>query len=157
GLHLVNALGEEKIHQGPGGSAELTANLGIEAAVQLRWRLHDTSDVTGDVEVREAYFWDLRPGAMSVAAALQFVPVKGAPSRLTLLLPEELEVRSLEATSANPIMAAVPVTILKNWHVTGQGPDRRLHIELSGPMVNPLQLFLSLAPKIHLAEGNVAL
>ena len=113
GLQLVNGLGEEKVLQKSAGSYELQGNLGREANVHLRWRLTNPPAASASVEVREAYFWDLRPGNASLSAALQFAPVKGTVSHFALDLPEDLDVRSLEATSANPARAAVPLALLR--------------------------------------------
>jgi hypothetical protein len=156
-LHLVGGFGLERVLQTAAGKHELQADLGREANVQVRWRLDRAPSPASTLEVREAYFWDLRPGAVSLSATLQFTPVKGTVSQLALTLPEELDVRSVEATSVSPAMGAVPNMPLKNWLVAGEGQDRQLRIELTGPVANPVQLFLSLVPRIQVAEGNLAL
>src|SRR5207237_1357323 len=118
--------GQDKVHQVSPNAYELNANLGPESAVHLRWHLHNAPVAATALEVREAYYWDLRPGAVSLSAALQFAPVKGTLSHLALVLPEDMEVRALDAVSGNPAMTAPPLSLLKKWYVTGKGGERQL-------------------------------
>ena len=156
GLQLVNHLGEENVYQIAPNTYELKADVGREAALHLRWRLNAPPARSSAVEVREAYFWDLRPGAAALSAALVFAPVKGTMDHLALALPEEMEIRSLDALLGNPA-GSEHRALLKKWYVTGQGTERQLHIDLAGPVANPVLLVLNLLPRIHLAEGTVLL
>ncbi len=108
-------------------------------------------------EVREAYYWDLHTGAATLSAALQYTPVKGLLAELCLSLPDGVEVRSVQVTAGKTVMAAPAVSLLKKWHITGKGADRKLHVVLSGPVAQRVHLSLSLVPRLSLAAGNVQL
>jgi hypothetical protein len=155
-LHLVKCLGEQKTRPSAGGY-ELTANLGGENAVELRWRSSTPPAASAAVDVREAYFWDLRPGAVALSAALQFTPIKGTVAALALDLPEEIDVRTVQVTSENPFVAGIPVSLLKKWRLTGSGNRRQLRVELTVPTANPVLLSLELVPRPPTVDGQALL
>jgi len=156
-LQLVTSQGEEKLHQVSPNTYELNANLGPESTVHLRWRLQNAPVAATAVEVREAYYWDLRPGAVSLSAAFQYAPFKGTLSHLALIFPEEMEVRALDAISGSPATAAPPLSLVKKWYIAGKGAERQLHVDLTGPVAQPVLLSLNLVPRINLAAGNIML
>src|SRR5947209_8136089 len=65
GLHLIGGLGETRVQLDKKGSATLQAQLGHENLVQLRWPAAvKLAQASTAVEVREAYYWDLRPQSL---------------------------------------------------------------------------------------------
>lgn len=156
GMQLVHSMGAQRQDARAPDLKELRASLGRESSVQLRWRLQQPPAGPIAAEVREAYFWDLRAGTVSLAAALQFVPVKGALTHLALVVPEGIDLRSLDATTGSGTMTPSPGLVSK-WYFTGSGMERQLHVELASPVASRVQLSLNLIPGINLATGNVLL
>ncbi len=93
-----------------------------------------------------------------MTAAVQFTPVKGSIDHLALILPDDFEVCSLDASLSTPLVAA-PATsnVLKNWVLTGKGAQRHLHVDLKRPVSSRILLTLSLVPRLRLATDNIQL
>ncbi len=156
-LKVVNCFGAESMAAKSSNNLELKANLGREATMHLRWRPSNSSALTGVTEFREAFMWNLRPGLASLTATWQFTPVKGSLSRLTLSLPEDFDVRTLDAILSNSGMNAGSTSVLKNWHFVGKGLQRQLQVDLTGPIASKVVLTLQLLPRVNMAAASVPL
>jgi hypothetical protein len=167
---VATALGRQEMAAGNQLHADLgLADLGQPAgasAVQLRWQQPGPTRPTGGIRLREYYFWDLRPGlpddrqplpaTPALTAVLQYALGGNAISHLLLDLPEDLEVRSLEATPALPLTALSHR--LKSWRLQPAGKGkRRLFLEWSGPVAGDIQLTLGLVPRQALGAGPLSL
>lgn len=159
GVHAPAAQGQTEVARSAGtGPQMVKAHLGREGQAVVRWRLESASGTptAGGVEVQEAYFWDLRPQAGSLTAVLNYVPGKGNLNQLALLLPEEVEVRSVEAL-VPPAGPGPPGSALKKWRLLGKGPDRQLVLELNAAGAPRVQVLLGLTPRLSLAPGSTLL
>src|SRR5262249_6843884 len=87
------------------GPRQLTAELGRDPLLHVRWRQPAAQMPRAVVKVREAYLWDLRGPAGSLTAILSYTVTAGTLTNLRIGLPEGLEVRSVEVsdlTAASP-------------------------------------------------------
>lgn len=161
GLQLLSAFGERTIDPAVPGAGpseadktrNITAQLGREAAVQVRWRVQSVQPPATAAEVREAYYWDLRPVAALLVANLQFTPVKGNLQKLSVALPDDIDVRTVEATTGQPNAPS----LVKGWSLTGKGADRQVHVDLTAPVAGRVVVQLSMAPRFNLAASQLLL
>ncbi|MCI0638520.1 MAG: hypothetical protein L0Y72_03035 [Gemmataceae bacterium] len=136
-------------------SQEWKLDLGRDGQVHWRWQTGKVSVAPGALEVREAYYWDLQPGSLSLTANLQYTAAKDAVNRVALTLPEKIEVRTVDVqTSAGPASSVLP---LKQWRVTGKGNDRQLVIDFVNPVTGKWNIQLGLVPRIAALAGPIAL
>jgi hypothetical protein len=136
----------------PRRPAELHAQLGAEPVLHIRWLEKAAPIQEKALEVREAYFWDLRPGTAALTGVLHYRTVRGATAHLTIHLPEGLDLRAVEIASALGGGA-----LLKGWHVSGRDNQRQLRLELAQPVSGELTCTLDLIPRLALAAGEQAL
>lgn len=166
-LHLVKSAGEERLTASQ-EKTEVRANLGREGLVRAIWRTGDgrttQSKMESNMEVRETYFWDLRSGSLNLSAALQYDVGKASVDRLTVALPSDLEVRSVEAGAplggvspigVSPIGANEPV--LRTWRLAPKDGARTLTIELAAPATGRFTIALGLIPCFSPAGSNLLL
>ncbi|MCI0380999.1 MAG: hypothetical protein L0215_25725 [Gemmataceae bacterium] len=134
---------------------EWNLSLGREGQIHWRWQTGKVSVAPGALEVREAYYWDLQSNALLLSANLQYTAAKVAVSRVVLTLPEEVEVRTVEAhASAGPASSALP---LKQWRVTGKSNERQLVIDFVSPVAGKWNVQLGLVPRIAALAGPIPL
>ena len=155
GLQVVGALGDSSIRQVSAASHELRANLGAEPVVHLRWQTKAMPFQAAEAEVHEAYYWDLRAGMASLSGLVRFTPSKGSLSHLTIDLPENMEVRNLNALSGEFTLASPVVSLLKTWSISGAGAERRLRVELTSPVTHRVLLSINLVPHVNLGERDL--
>ncbi len=128
------------IEQGRGGGPIL-----------LRWRQDEPVAPAVQVQVREAYLWELRPDAATLSAVLRYTVTRGAPTSFAVDLPASLEVQAVK-TQPMPGRTLPP---LKSWRVTddhswwlppGTSP-RRLWVEFSAPVTGTFYLLPDFVPR----------
>src|SRR5204862_5254183 len=97
-------------------AVRLEADLGRASAVlQARWRQETSPSKIAQMRVREAHFWDLRATSSTLRSVLQYTMTEGVAETLAVELPEQTEVRSVEAR-ALPGKGAAPA--LKDWRLS---------------------------------------
>jgi hypothetical protein len=152
GLYLAGGRGEQKVQIDKKGLATLHAQLGHEAAVRLRWQTPPTaaSNLAKNIEVREVYYWDLRPGSLGLTAAVQFEIGPASLTQLRFSLPEGVEVRSVElADRASPALSAI-----RQWEVIPKGPSRQLVVSFAEPVSGKVALLIEMVPRLALTPGQ---
>jgi hypothetical protein len=108
--------GAQRILAVPDGS-RLEAELGrFNAQLRLHWLQEGAPAKPTQVQVREAYLWDLRPDATTLTALLRYSISQGAVPNLALDIPERLDVLNVELSSP-PGRAAQ----LKDWRMIREG------------------------------------
>lgn len=156
GLHCQHCWGEEKrTVDGKQAVKEWLAQLGGENAVQLRWTNLGPLPAPKTIDVREAHFWDLRPGSVALTSVLHYSVGAGTLTQITVGLPEALQVRGVETAALMPAPAA-PL-LIKSWQVLGKGPQRRLIVELAQPASGVIALNLDIVPLLPLRERKLFL
>jgi hypothetical protein len=148
GLHLMNGLGEEKIRLDKEG-ATLRAQLGYEekGLVRVRWSTNAPVASPPAIEVREAYYWDLRPATLGLTAAVEFKAPRASVNQVRFGLPEGLEVRKVELTKAAAGSA------LRQWEVIGPTANRQLTVDFVQPVSGTIGLVIEFVPRLSLAPG----
>lgn len=155
GLHLVGGPGETRMQFDNKGLATLSTQLGHEGLVQLRWPAAVKPAQAGTaIEVREAYYWDLRPQTLGLTAGVQFTIAKGSVSQLHFALPDGLDVRQVELAGRTATPPVLPAPVLRQWHVTGAGATRQLVIDLAQPVGNTVTLLVGMVPRLALTPGQ---
>lgn len=143
-VHCQHAYGEEKTVVEPSKAVkQWHAQLGYERSLDLRW----TSSVPGPaakaIDVREAHFWDLRPGSLALTTSLNYAIGKAGLTQVVVLMPEGLQVRAVDAVPAVP---TTPVTV-KAWNILGVGDQRRLVVDFVQPITGNVTLNLDIVPQ----------
>jgi hypothetical protein len=155
-LHCQHCWGEEKrTVDARQAVKEWHAQLGGENALQLRWTNPGTLPAPKAIEVKEAHFWDLRPGSSALSSVLHYSVGSGTLTQIAVGLPEALHVRGVEASALLPAPAA-PL-LIKNWHVLGKGGQRRLIVELAQPSAGTIALNLDIVPLLSLRDRKLLL
>ncbi|MBI3409741.1 MAG: hypothetical protein HY040_15480 [Planctomycetes bacterium] len=177
-LHLSRSVGEEKL-TASSGRMEVRANLGRGGLVRATWRKGESAAAQATIEVRESHFWDLRPGSLSLSAALHYDVGKASVDRLTVALPLDFEVRSVDAggtpaggtsaggtstggtstggTPAGGTPAGATEPILKTWRLVSRDGARTLMIELARPASGRFTIVLGLIPRFDPAGSSLLL
>ena len=155
-LHDLAGRGCQRVGAAPGDSRGvlLETDLGRVNKIHLRWRQENGPAQQPTVRVREGYLWELRPTGSSLFAALQYHVERGAVNDLTLELPDQVEVRSVEAGAlpqAGAIDAAPPR--LQAWSVSRTGRQRHLQVQFQQPITAGVQLTLELVPRLPLGPN----
>jgi hypothetical protein len=128
----------------------LEADLGrLSAPLHLHWLQEGAPTQAAQVQVREAYLWDLRPDVTTLTALLRYNVAQGAIPSIALDIPARLDVLSVEVPS--PPGRAVQ---LKDWRVTAQGGTRRLEVEFQTAVTGELTAIVQLAPRRPFASGE---
>jgi hypothetical protein len=122
-----------------------TAELGRTGA-PLVFQWHEPSGaVPGPVlRVREAHLWSLEPGGATLTTVLHYTVVRGAPSSLTLELPQGLEVQDATARPPDP---GRPSPAVAGWRVESEDGKRRLRVEFADPLAHGAYVILRLVPR----------
>ncbi len=155
-LHCQHCWGEEKrTVDARQAVKEWHAQLGGESVVQLRWTNAGTQPTPKTIEVKEAHFWDLRPGSNALSSVLHYAVGAGTLTQISVGLPEALQVRGVEASALVPA-PATPL-LLKSWHIIGKGGQRRLIVELAQPATGTIALNLDIVPQLSLRERKLLL
>jgi hypothetical protein len=155
GLHLLRGQGEEKIQPDKKGGATLKAQLGYEGTIKLRWPAAQAAISPKAVEVREAYFWDLRPATMGLTAAVQLGIAKGSLTQARFALPEGIEVRSVTVATRAGVPASAAA--IRQWSVAGKAPFRQLVVDFTQPVSGTVPLLLEIVPRVVLVPGQLTL
>ena len=130
----------------------LEAELGrVSAPVRVRWLPEGWATRQGEVEYREAYFWDLRVDGSGLTAFLSYTIAGGSRSALTVKVPEGLEV--LDVSARRPRDGG-PLR-LRDWRVRGAGAGRALEMDFASPLTGNLEVLLGLAPREPLPPSFV--
>lgn len=138
-LHLSGRLGSQKVTQ-DNRRVRLEAELGpATGALQFRWRQESGPPRPPEVAVQELYLWELGADAATLHGQLQYTVTHGAIPEIQLDLPEQTEVRAVEAG---------PKPKLKGWHVTTRGERRRLQLQFQSPVTSSVQVRLELIPRV---------
>lgn len=135
----------------------LHVELGRDAAVHLRYT--PTGPVTpAKVSVREAYFWDLRTPGSECTAILDWQIAEGSLTHFAIALPDTLEPRAVEVSGDGEGDEASRPR-LKEWHVSADKGQWRLHVTLQAPTTGQVQLTLRLLPRqpLHAEELRLQL
>ncbi|HZZ81799.1 MAG TPA: hypothetical protein VFE62_25085, partial [Gemmataceae bacterium] len=157
GLLCLHCRGEEKRSlDGRQAVTEWRGQLGAEKAVHLRWTNPATQPTAKLAKVREAHFWDLRPGSESLATVLHYAVGAGSLSQLNIALPDGLHVRGVEATYQVQTLAPQPL-LIKQWRVNGKSGQRRLVIDLAQPSTGTIVLHLDIVPQLPIRERKLLL
>ncbi|MCS7045306.1 MAG: hypothetical protein NZO58_03010 [Gemmataceae bacterium] len=136
----VRAAGEVRWSGAANQSGTVSAVLGREGQLQVRWRSTAVVAALNEAEVREHYYWDLSPRAPELTAVLSYVPARKNLGRVEVVLPDRMEVLAVEVTGE---AAAAPPT----WQVVAGPPARRLVVDFPSTVGSPFQLHLRLAPR----------
>jgi hypothetical protein len=149
-VQLPLCQGNDQSHTTARGQHEIQADLGRENEIQVRWRQDAASTApAANLEVRELYLWDLRPANFAVTGLLNYTVTKGAVNQLRLLIPDNLEIQSIELGSLSAAEARI-----SKWRLD---PARQLSIDLANPVSGKLQIILNLAPRLALDAPSVQL
>jgi hypothetical protein len=152
GIGLTGGLGAQQLQADARGAPTLRAQLGHEGLVQVRWPAAAPPPSAKAVEVREAYYWDLRPAAPGLTGVVQFTVTKGSLPQLRLALPEGLEVRSVEPAARPAMTTAAPA--VRRWEVVGKDPGRQLVVDFGQPVSGTVALVIEMVPRLALVPGN---
>ncbi|HLJ98123.1 MAG TPA: hypothetical protein VKU02_33495 [Gemmataceae bacterium] len=142
-LQASSARGAQQVHLDPKG-IRLDADLGRISSLVVHWRQEPEPAPAPAVQVKEAYYWDLRPAGSRLVALLDYVITRGAITELTARLPDSLEVRQVETVSTS---TAGVGPRLQDWTLFGSAGQRRLRLAFQGPVTNTVQVLLELVPR----------
>ncbi len=143
-LHVHAALGEASIRTVGKTLKEVSAEVGKESTLHLRWR-SEAPSVKSSVDVRELYFADVRVGQASLYAMLGCQTNKASLPHLELNLGDKTEVRSVQLLVDK---TSVP---LSTWRMVS-GAVRRLRIDLPDGTSGKFQLLVEMS--VRLAEAG---
>jgi hypothetical protein len=141
-LFAVSTRGAQANHVQSGGS-RLEADLGRMPVCQVRWRPQGKPAATAQLDVKELYFWELRPTLSRLLAILQYRIKQGSTDSLAITLPGNLEVRHVEV---DPWLGTTPPPRLRDWSVSEEGGERKLKLRFQLPLNDGVQVFLELLP-----------
>jgi len=136
---------------------DVFAELG-QGSFYLRWRQDSAPALSAGLEVKEAYFWDLRPATFSLTASMTFTVTKGAVNHVELAIPDNAEIRSVELGANSAASARI-----KKWRLSGKEFARQLLVELANPITvapggaGKFQIVLSIVPRLALDAPFVQL
>jgi hypothetical protein len=127
------------------GAIVLEAELGrVTAPLNFRW----TQDArAGNVEVREAYLWELTADRATLTGWLDYRVNVGSVSSLAVDLPPGLEVQAAEVRR----VGQGDTVRLRDWRISGTGATRLLELDLASPAEGAFQIGLTLVPTVPLA------
>ena len=148
-LHVEHLQGEDRVLSAQ-GRQKVRAQLGRENVVQVRWH-QDVPPTRAfraaatNLEVQEAYLWDLRPSNFSLTGLHQLQRDQGhAWARCSSCFPT--------ATRCVPSIWATPphrAARIKKWHFAGGRDNMRLlQIELAQNVTGKFQIVLGLVPRL---------
>jgi hypothetical protein len=123
----------------------LIADLGRVPTLQVRWRQEETQAEAPTVLLKELYRWNLQGSASRLLGVLQYTVSKGAATSFLVSLPEQIEVRRVEASS---VTGGGPAPRLKDWLVQDRGGQRHLQLDFQTPVTGSVQIFLELIPRL---------
>jgi hypothetical protein len=135
----------------------LKVELGRVDELRVRWRQPPRPGrrTPAQVQVQEAYLWDLRKPDISLSGILHYTVKNGTVPDLTLALPEGIAVRSVEVRHWPPgDGASAPQLLNKSWEL---GADHRLRVQLHSPATGGLQMIVELVPRLPARPGALAL
>jgi hypothetical protein len=123
----------------------LEADLGrIASPVAVRWRQESSPPQPATLQAREAYLWQLEPGASALKAMIQLRALRGGLPTFEMDVPDLLEVRSVEA---RPPARSKQGPRLKAWEVTGKDRERRLRLEFQRAVTDEAWVYLEMVPR----------
>src|SRR5262249_18723701 len=140
----VSGLGIQHLSPDGKGPGRLKVDLGRVDELRVRWRQPPRPGrrTPAQVQVQEAYLWDLRKPDISLSGILHYTVKNGAVPDLTLALAEGIAVRSVEVRHWPPgDSASAPQLLNKSWEL---GADRRLRVQLHSPATGGLQMIVEL-------------
>ncbi len=101
-----------------------------------------------EVEVREAYLWELGAEGCTLTGWLDYQVIGGCVSALAVEVPSGLE---LQAAEARRVGTGEPVRV-RDWRVRAGGAGRVLEIGLTFPAAGKFQLGLTFVPAVPFAS-----
>jgi hypothetical protein len=142
---VVTCFGEASYRKSDKGAFwDVQADLGPQNALRIRWR-SDAAPGKAQIEVRESYFVDLRPGSANLSAWLRYATVKGVAESVQLVL-QDTEVRKVEWSLDGRSFAPVAT-----WRTLPRGEAKLLIVELPEPTSGSFQLMVEMTPRLHAA------
>ncbi|MFN4259827.1 MAG: hypothetical protein ACK4RK_11050 [Gemmataceae bacterium] len=139
--------------QQPAGTL-LTADLGRTSALSVRWWREERSSQPDDLQVEEAYLWQLHPTASRLVGLLRYESPQSTLMRLEVEIPPNLEVRNVEAVVSG-VVADNSLTRLSQWEVLPLEGKQVLRLRFQRPVTSRLQVTLELVPNQPLGEDVV--
>jgi hypothetical protein len=115
----------------------------VLSPLHVRWVPEAWIDKKPEVQVREAYLWDLGADSSRLTALLSCGIAPGAAPSLAVRLPEELEALSAEARRSRD---GAPVR-LRDLRMSGAGANRTLTLEFASPVSGDIDVALELSPR----------
>ena len=134
-IQAIGRQGSQRVQPSNEGPT-LDADLGSQAGpIVVRWSVGPQSPRPAVVQFREAWLWNLRPEAATLTGWLSFQISQGTTTRLEILVPGSLAVRTATAPR------------LREWRVLDEGPNRLLRLEFTGPLTGEIGVALELVPR----------
>ncbi len=93
---------------------------GLTAPLHVRWAAEGRSALWPEVQVKEAYLWDLGADSSRLTALLSYTISPGGTDSLAVRLPAGLEALSVEARRPRD----GTLVRLRDWQVSGSGAGR---------------------------------
>jgi hypothetical protein len=143
----VAGLGAQLVSPNGNGARRLKVDLGRVGELRVRWRQRPRQGrrIPAQVQVQEAYLWDLRKPDVSLSGILHYTIKNGTVPDLTLALAAGIAVRSVEVRRWPPPDGAAPRLLNKSWQL---GADHRLRVQLHNPVTGGLQMIVELVPRL---------
>ena len=103
---------------------------GLTAPLHVRWTAGSWSARWPEVQVKEAYLWDLGADSSRLTALLSYTISPGGTDALAVHLPAGLEALSVEARRPRD----GTLIRLRDWQVSGAGAGRTLSLDFPSPV-----------------------
>src|SRR5262249_49392692 len=108
----------------------------------VQWREEGRGSKLPVADVREIYLWDLQGSAVNLTGVLQYTLRQGVLPSLVIALPENVEVRRLEALALPG--SKLPAPRLKEWDILETAGGRQVQIHFQTPLSKGVQILLEL-------------
>ncbi len=145
-LYAVFGRGAQRVSTDATGM-HLEADLGRVNTLQVRWRQQDPVPTPTAVQVQELYLWDLQASIGRLLGVLRYKVNSGAVTKLMIHLPDQMEIRRVEAV---PLPSGGSASHLKEWRLEDKGTQKLLHLEFQIPVTTNVLLFLELVSRLPL-------
>ena len=119
--------------------------------LHVRWAAEGGAASWPEVQVKEAYLWDLGTDSSRLTALLAYTISPGGTDSLAVRLPEGLEALSVEARRPRD----GTLVRLSDWTVAGSGAGRTLSLDFPAPVSGEIDVTLDLAPRAPWAASFV--
>jgi hypothetical protein len=141
-LQTLSWKGAQQLQMQP--EPKLEADLGRIQTVHLIWQVPGDSAHLPPVPVQEVHLWDLSEATGRLQSVFRYSLGSQSLSSFTIDVPPELEVAQASVRAIDSRIVSPGQPGLKSWRWEGQGPKRRLHLELPFPLTGQIQLHLEL-------------